>query len=165
MLALPWNKSHRDTDSWKDEWISSQDLAEAHDKTNQNPDGTLWTESDQGIKCQEAPRVFPQLTPGIAPLFWAAFPIYHFLFHRPQVLPYFTVLYNHPTATLLDVNRLQNSDFRQAQSHTASSVFWQHACGHYWDRGEAQKQDEKRYEETQTLRNKTDLSLTSFSLL
>lgn len=102
---------------------------------------------------------------------WDCSSVLSWVSYLPLLIPqapgfaYFTVLYNHPTATLLYVNRLQNSGFRQAQSHTASSVFWKHACRHYWDRGEAQKQDEKRYEETQTLRNKTDLSLTSFSLL
>ena len=71
------------------------------------------------------------------------------------------VLYNHPTVTLFDVNPLQNTGFRQAQSQTAYSVFWKHACRHFL----FQKQKEKRHEETQKLRNKTNSSLTSFSML
>ena len=46
----------------KDEWISTQDPAEAHDKINQNPE-------NQGIKWQEAPLDFPPLTPGTVSLF------------------------------------------------------------------------------------------------
>lgn len=42
-------------------------------KMSQNPDSVLWSEKDQRIQCQEAPRALHQLTPGMAHQFWAAF--------------------------------------------------------------------------------------------
>lgn len=65
------------------------------------------------------------------------------LIHRPQVLPYFTVLYNLLIATLL-VNALENTGVGQGQSYTAASVFWKQACRCYWNRAEAKKQKEKK---------------------
>lgn len=133
-------------------------------KMRENPERVLWSEKDQGIQCQGAPRALHQLTPGMAHQFWAAFPVCHLLIHKPQVLPYFTVLYNLLIATLL-VNALQNTGVGQGQSYTAASVFWKQACRCYWNTEEAKKQKEKQIKKKiQTLRNKTYSNLTSVSL-